>query len=162
MDSIFTYILYGVMIILLIISFVKSKKKTLQSLKRALKMFIKVLPQFVAILLLVGLSLAVISPETIQHVIGTESGFLGMLICAALGTIVVVPAMIAFPIAAELLGSGAGIAQIVVFVSTLTTVGFVTLPLEARYLGKKLTIIRNTLSFLLAFVVAYIMGAILI
>lgn len=148
--------------VLLIISFVKSKKKTFLSLKKAWKMFVNVLPQFMAILLLVGLLLAIISPETIQHIIGAESGFLGVLICAVLGTIVVVPALIAFPIAAGLLQSGAGMAQIVVFVSTLTTVGFVTLPLEAKYLGKKLTIIRNILSFLLAFVVAYIMGAILI
>jgi hypothetical protein len=51
MDAAFTYSLYGAVAVLLGISFVKDKKKTALSIKRAWKMFINVLPQFVAILL---------------------------------------------------------------------------------------------------------------
>lgn len=124
-------------------------------------MFINVLPQFVAILLLVGLLLAVLSPATIQRIIGAESGFAGMLITSLLGAITLVPALIAFPIAAELLKNGAGITQIAVFISTLTMVGFVTLPMEIKYLGKKTALLRNVLAYLFAFVTAYIIGVIL-
>ena len=80
MNSVFTYSLYGLAVVLLSISFFKDKKKTVLSLKRAWKIFINVLPQFIAILLLVGLLLALITPKIIKHIIGTESGFLGMLI----------------------------------------------------------------------------------
>lgn len=161
MDSIFTYLLYGVALILLVISFIKSKKKTLLSLKRAWAMFLNVLPQFVAILLLVGLLLAVINSETIQNVIGAESGFLGMLISSLLGAITLIPALVAFPVAAELLNNGAGIAQIAVFISTLTMVGFITLPMEIQHLGKKITITRNVLAYMFSFITALIIGAIL-
>lgn len=161
MDSVFTYSLYGVASVLLVVSFIKDKKKTLLSLKRAWKMFIGVLPQFVAILLLVGLLLAVLRPETIQSIIGVESGFMGMLITSLLGAVTLVPVLIAFPVAAELLKNGAGITQIAVFISTLTMVGFVTLPMETKYLGKKAALLRNVLAYLFAFITAYIIGAIL-
>jgi len=161
MDRVFTYSLYGVALVLLVVSFVKDKGKTLLSLKRAWKMFINVLPQFVTILLLIGLLLAAIKPETIQRIIGAESGFLGMLLTSLLGSIVIVPVLIAFPIAADLLQSGAGVVQIAVFISTLTMVGFQTLPIEIKYLGKKTAWLRNVLSYLFAFITAFIIGVIL-
>ena len=70
-------------------------------------MFTGVLPQFVAILLLVGLALAVLSPETIRRTIGEETGFIGMLLASLVGAVSLVPVMIAFLIVAELLESGA-------------------------------------------------------
>lgn len=161
MDSVFTYSLYGMAAILLAISFLKDKAKTLLSLKRAWKMFTNMLSQFIAILLLIGLLLAILEPETIQSIIGSESGFMGILIASLLGAITLVPALIAFPIAAELLKNGAGIAQIAVFISTLTMVGFVTLPMEIKYLGKKVALLRNVLAYLLAFATAYIIGVLL-
>ena len=162
MDAVFTYSLYGVAAILLGVSFAKDRKKTILSLIRAWKMFIGVLPQFIAILLLIGLLLAIVTPEMIQRVIGAESGLLGMLITSLLGAVTLVPALIAFPVAAELLNNGAGITQIAVFISTLTMVGFVTLPMEIKYLGKKVAVLRNILAYLFAFATAFIIGAVLI
>jgi len=161
MDSVFTYSLYGVAAILLAVSFHKDRKKTVLSLKRAWRMFVTILPQFVAILLLIGLLLALITPEAIQRVIGAGSGFMGMLVTSLIGSVTLVPALIAFPVAGELLRNGAGIAQTAVFVSTLTMVGFITLPMEIRCLGKKTALLRNGLSYLFAFITAYIMGVML-
>lgn len=161
MDSVFAYSLYCIAAILLVISFIKDKKKTFLSLKRAWKMFTNMLPQFIAILLLAGLLLAVLEPKTIKNIIGSESGFMGMMITSLLGAVTLVPALIAFPVAAELLKNGAGIAQIAVFISTLTMVGFVTLPMEIKYLGKKAALLRNVLVYLFAFVTSYIIGVIL-
>jgi len=125
-------------------------------------MFLNVLPQFAAILMLVGLLLAIVTPTVIQSVIGMESGFWGILLSSLLGSVALVPALIAFPIAAELLDYGAGITQIAVFISTLTTVGFVTLPMEIKYLGRKTAVLRTILAYLFAVITAYITGAILI
>ena len=74
MDSFLTYSLYGVAAVLLGISFAKDKKRTVLSLKRAWRIFANVLPQFAAILLLVGLLLAAVTPDTIQRAIGAENG----------------------------------------------------------------------------------------
>ncbi len=158
MDDVFTCILYGIALGLLGLSFVQDKQKTVMSLKRAWRMFLNVLPQFVAILFLVGLLLTVLNPSAIRQIIGADSGWGGMLITACLGAVTLVPALIAFPIAAELLKNGAGLMQIAVFISTLTTVGLVTLPLEVRYLGKKAAILRNVLAFLFSFAVAAVVG----
>ena len=124
-------------------------------------MFTGVLPQFVAILLLVGLALAVLSPETIRRTICEETGFIGMLLASLVGAVSLVPVMIAFLIVAELLESGAGIIQMAVFVSTLTTVGLITIPIETKYLGKKVAVLRNILAFAFSFITAYLMGVLL-
>lgn len=161
MDSIFTYILYAVTAILLAVSLVKSRSKTVLALKKAWKMFLSMLPQFLSILILIGLLLAVVSPETIQKIIGSESGVLGMLLSAVVGAIALIPALVAFPVASQLLQNGAGIMQIAVFISTLTTVGLITIPLESKFLGKKIAILRNALFFAFAFLVALVVGMVM-
>ena len=161
MDNLFTYSLYGVTAVLLAISYVKDRNKTMLSLKRAWKMFINVLPQFISILFLAGLLLAAVAPETIQYVIGAQSGFRGMLTAALLGAVTLVPVLVAFPVAARLLQNGAGVTQTAVFISTLTMVGFVTLPMEIKYLGKKAAVLRNALAFLFSFAAAFLIGALL-
>lgn len=162
MDAVFTYTFYGLAVVLLTLSFIKDRHKTQLSLKKAWNMFLNVLPQFVAILLFVGLAFAVLSPEIIKRIIGEETGFTGMLISAFIGAITLVPVMIAFPIVAELLKNGAGIVQMAVFISTLTRVGLFTIPMEVKYLGRKAAILRNVLAFLLSFISAYVLGVLLI
>lgn len=124
-------------------------------------MFLNVLPQFLVIVLIVGPLLAILEPETIQSIIGAKTGILGVVISSLLGSVVIVPAIIAFPIASELLQNGAGLMQITVFISTLTMVGFVTLPLEIRYLGKKTAVMRNALTFLFSLIGAFVVSAVL-
>lgn len=161
MDNLFTYSLYGVTAVLLAISYVKDRNKTMLSLKRAWKMFLNVLPQFISILFLAGLLLAAVSPETVQCIIGAQSGFRGMLTAALLGAVTLVPVLVAFPVAARLLQNGAGVTQTAVFISTLTMVGFVTLPMEIKYLGKKAAVLRNALAFLFSFAAAFLIGVLL-
>lgn len=161
MDAIFTYILYGLAVCLLGLSSLRDKRKTGMALRRAGRMFLNVLPQFIAILFLAGLVLAILEPAAIERIIGTESGVWGMLLAAGVGSIILVPALIAFPIVSELLANGAGVAQMAVFISTLTTVGIVTLPLETRYFGKKVALFRNALAFLFSFALAFVVGVVL-
>jgi uncharacterized membrane protein YraQ (UPF0718 family) len=153
-----TYILYGVTIILLIISFIKDKKKTKMSLKKAWKAFENILPQFLVVILFVGVLLALLNSEVIGNIIGSNSGWLGVLFAAVVGSITLIPGFVAFPTAAMLLQNGAGYMQIGAFVSTLMMVGVVTMPVEIKYFGKKLTILRNILAFIFSFFVAYIIG----
>ncbi|SDZ10763.1 hypothetical protein SAMN05660462_01883 [Proteiniborus ethanoligenes] len=157
----FTKALYVLAIFLTVFSFVKDKKKTKIALKKAWKSFESILPQFLAILILIGIMLAVLSPETISKLLGSGSGIIGMLGAGLIGSITLIPAFVAFPLTAALYNNGAGITQVAVFVSTLMMVGVATMPLEMKYFGKAGTITRNLLAFILSFVVAGIMGAIL-
>lgn len=157
-----TYLLYGVALLFLVISFFKDKKKTKISLKKAWKAFENILPEFLVVLLLVGVLLALLNAEVISKIIGADSGWLGVLLASIVGAITLIPAFIAFPMAAMLLQGGAGYMQIGAFVSTLMMVGVVTMPVEMKYFGKRLTILRNILAFLFSFVVAYIIGLVVV
>ncbi len=153
-----SYMMYIVVVALLLISYFKDKKKTKQALKKAWKAFNNILPQFLGVIMLVGILLSVFNAELISKIIGSESGWLGVFFSAVVGAITLIPGFVAFPTAAMLLNSGAGYMQIGAFVSTLMMVGVVTAPVEMKYFGKRLTIIRNVLSFLFSFVVAYVIG----
>jgi len=153
-----TYIFYGIAAIALVASFRKDKQKSLIALKKAWKSFENLLPQLLAVLLLVGLMLAVFNAEVISKIIGSGSGWLGVVIAAFVGAVTLIPAFVAFPTAALLLKSGAGLMQIGAFVSALMMVGVITMPVEAKYFGKKLTVLRNVFAFIFSFFVAYIIG----
>lgn len=153
-----TTVLYVVSFSALIISFLKSREKTMLALKKAWKSFENILPQFLSILILIGLALSVLTPEQISKLLGKESGWIGVLIASMIGAITLIPGFVAFPLAAALLKSGAGYMQIAAFVSTLMMVGIVTMPVEFKYFGKKATIIRNTEAFMFSLLVAFIMG----
>lgn len=157
----FTTITYILAIGLTILSLIKDKKKTKMALKKSWKSFENILPQFLAIVLLIGIMLSVMSPKTISALIGENSGVLGMIITGMIGSITLIPAFIAFPLVAALYENGAGIAQIAVFVSTLMMVGIATVPLEIKYFGKKATLSRNILALIFSFVVAIVMGVVL-
>ena len=92
---------------------------------------------------------------------GTESGIRGMLLAAVTGAAALVPVLAVFPVVSELLKNGAGTAQMAVFISTLTTVGIVTIPLEVKYMGAKAAVLRNLLFFLLAFATSSLLEVLL-
>lgn len=154
----FTYLLYGAAGVLLFLSWRKDRSKTKMSLKKAWKSFENILPQFLAIILMVGMLLAALNPDLIASLIGGQSGWAGMLLAAVIGSITLIPGFVAFPLASALLQGGAGFMQIAVFISTLMMVGIVTMPVEIATFGKKATFVRNGLAFGFSFVVAMVIG----
>lgn len=108
--------------------------------------------------MLVGILLAVFNAELKPKIIGTQSGWFGVVLSAIVGAITLIPGFVAFPTAAMLLQNGAGYMQIGAFVSTLMMVGVVTAPVEIKYFGKRLTVARNVLAFLFSFIVAFVIG----
>jgi uncharacterized membrane protein YraQ (UPF0718 family) len=153
-----TYFLYGVVIFLYLLSFVKDKDKTKKALVKSFKSFEGIMPQFLGIIFIVGIILTALSPETISGIIGEKSGFLGVLTASIIGSITIMPTFVAFPTAALLLQNGAGYTQVTALISTLMFVGIVTFPLEVKYIGRKATIVRNTVYFIYSIAIAFIVG----
>lgn len=143
-------------------SYTKDRQKAKKSLMVAKKAFLNIFPELSAILILIAIILTLTPPSLIQNLVGGQSGITGMLITAIFGSITLIPGFIAFPLAKSLLDVGAGVEQVVVFISTLMMVGFVTAPLEIRYFGKRQTLIRNSLAFLYSFLAAVIVGRIIL
>lgn len=151
-------IFYSLAFLLLLVSFIKDRKKTKMALKKAWKAFENILPELLVVILLIGFLLTVLNAEFISKLIGSESGFLGVLTSLVLGSITLIPGFVAFPTAALLLENGAGYTQIAAFVSSLMMVGIVTLPVEIKYFGKKVSFLRNSFAFLFSIIVAYFIG----
>ena len=153
--------LYLTAIVIFFVSFIKDSNKTKIALKKSWKAFENILPQFLSILLIIGITLSVISPQVLNSLIGNQSGWTGMLTAAIVGSLTLIPGFVAFPLTAALYETGAGLMQTAVFISALMAVGIVTLPIEIEYFGRKVSIIRNGLAFVYCFIVAILMGAFL-
>jgi len=145
----------------LVISLFRSKEKTKSGLKNALKSLIGIMPYVIIIVLGIGLMQGFLSKEIISEFLGEASGLLGVFLAGLLGAILYMPALVSFPLTASLIDSGASIMVAAAFITTLTMVGFVTLPLEMKELGKKFAILRNLLSFVIALIIAILMGVFL-
>jgi uncharacterized membrane protein YraQ (UPF0718 family) len=145
MTSIILYSLAG---ILLFVSFVKDKEKTKKSLMVAWKSFMKLLPNALAIMLIVGITLSILNQQTISGLIGERSGILGVLIALTIGSITMIPSFVAFPLGGALLTAGAGLPQVAALISTVMAVGIVTLPMEIKYFNRSVAIKRNILTFI--------------
>lgn len=156
-----TIILYITAIILTIVSLIKSPKKTKMGLKKGWMAFKKILPILVPLFMIVGFVLSIITPETIQSVLGGDTGFIGIIIGVFIGSVTFMPPFVAYPLGAELIEQGAGYAQIAGFVAALMAVGFVYIPTEIKFFGKKSTILRNTLGLLASVIVAIIMWVVM-
>ena len=147
---------------LLALSYLRDKKRTKQAVMKGLRSLANIIGEFSSVLILVGIMLTVVSPEIISSLLGTQSGWAGMLLASALGSITLVPGFVAFPLAKSLLDRGAGVAQVAVLLSTLMMVGVMTLPVEFRYLGRKEALLRNGLAYVWSLIAALIIGRVVV
>lgn len=154
-----TAILINVIAILcLVFSLIRDRQKTRQAVRAAISAFLRILPQALLIIVLISLLMGFISPVIISRLLGQQSGLVGIGIAAVMGSILHIPSIISFPLAASLLKQGAAVTTIATFITTLTMIGMVTLPLEIKELGMRLALLRNGISFLAALLIGLFMG----
>lgn len=144
--------------ILVIMSFIADRGKTVSGIKKGLKMFLGLLPMVLNVLILVSIFLYLVPKETLTNLLGKNSGVLGMGIAAVLGSVALIPMFITYPLAAILLKSGVSYQVLAVFITTLLMVGVLTLPVEIKYFGLKVSVIRNVLSFIGALIIGLVIG----
>lgn len=159
--DIFTIIIWGATLIFLAISLAKDKKKTKKALRMDLRLGRNMLVSMLSIVFAIGLILTLIPPADIASFLSTRSVFLATVGGGLLGTVTLIPAFIAFPLIGTLVDAGVSMIPSVAFLTTLTMVGIVTLPLEKEHFGVKFTAVRNILSFIFALLIALIMGVVL-
>lgn len=153
-------IMLGVVGVALVASLIASRQKTLAGLKRGLKMLWMILPLMLGIIAGVSIALAAVPPASLAEVIGGE-GALPFVIALLVGSVALIPGVVAYPLAALLRDQGASIPVLAAFITTLMMVGIVTLPVEIRFLGPRIALLRNALAFGGAVVVATVMAVIL-
>ncbi len=150
--------LYAGTALLVLVSLLADRQKTLKALGIALRRFLDVAPAFLLMLILMSLALGLIPDRLMMTLFGRDNRWLAMSSAMVLGSISVVPGFIAFPLCGLLLEKGALYMVLSAFSTTLMMVGAATFPLERRYLGTRLALVRNAVSLLIALAVAIVTG----
>jgi uncharacterized membrane protein YraQ (UPF0718 family) len=114
------------------------------------------------VLLIASIVLAIVPEKTIARVLGSDSGAAGYAVAAIIGSVAMIPGFIAYPLAAILHKNGVALDIIAVFITTLIMVGIITLPIERKFFGWKVALMRNGLSLAGAVLIGLIMGQLLI
>jgi uncharacterized membrane protein YraQ (UPF0718 family) len=144
-------------LVCLLVSILFDLKKTMKGIKKGLTMFIKLLPVLLFMLALVSIVLFLIPEKTLVRFMGKDAGIAGWMIAAALGSVALIPGFIAYPLCGILINRGVSYGIIAVFITTLMMVGIFTLPIEAKFFGWKISILRNVLSFMGALLIGFLM-----
>lgn len=135
-------------------------RRTRQAVVLGWRALLGIMPSLLAVVGLLGLVMALASPQALTRLL-TTSGPAGFALVVAVGSVITIPAPVAFPLAGSLLRLGASPAALAAFITTLTMVGLVTAPLESSYFGRRFTVVRQGLSFALAVVIGGLMGVLL-
>lgn len=117
---------------MLILSMVKDGEKTVRSLRVAWKFFCSMALLVLLTIWAIGFLLSFISPELVSRIIGQDSGFKGVILAGLFGSVVLIQAFIAFPLAGSFLRKDASVTAIAAFVTTLVMVGVLTAPLRGE------------------------------
>lgn len=152
--------LYGLAALAVLVSWGIDPEKTKRALKIGGKSLNSLAPRILGMVALVGLVLAVVPPAVITKLF-TYQGVAGFALVSAIGSIITMPAPIGFALVGSLFKLGAAPASLAAFVTTLTMVGIMTAPMEISCFGKRFTILRQTLSFIMAIIIGLLMGVFL-
>ena len=150
-------VLFSITAVALVVSWCVDREKTRRALKISTKSLTGLAPRILGMVAMVGLVLALVPPNLLTRLFSFR-GIGGFALISAIGSIITMPAPIAFPLVGSLFKLGAAPATLAAFVTTLTMVGIMTAPMEIAYFGKRFTLIRQTLSFVTAIIIGLLMG----
>ncbi len=138
----------------------KAKSKFKTNLTKTWKAFRFVIPIILSVLLIVAFAQAVIPVESYKKIF-TGNLFWDPLIGAVLGSVSLGNPIVSYVISDGLLNNGVSVIAVTAFIVSWVTVGFVQLPAEAFYFGKRFAIVRNVSSFLGAILIGILIGFLL-
>ena len=142
----------------LVISFYFDRAKTLSAVKIGVKRFISILPELIIMTIIISVVLFFVPESLIVRYLGTRNILISGTLAAVLGSITLMPGFIAYPLCGMLLQKGVSYLVLGIFSSALMIVGVVTFPLEQRYFGVKVALLRNFIALLIALIVGLFIG----
>lgn len=125
-----------------------------QALSGTFKLLYSIMPMLLAVIGLVGLFQATITPQMI-HSLFSGSPLQDTLIATLVGGVSVGQPFFSYIIGGELLKEGISLYAVIAFILAWVTLGVVQLPLEWTIFGSRFTIVRNLLSFIFALLIAW-------
>lgn len=142
------------------LSALRDVPRTRTALRASARSGLALLPGLLAVLAGVGLTMAAIPPAGVAALFQNR-GTAGFFLLAGLGALMTIPGPVAYPLAGSLHRMGATLPALASFLTTLTMVGALTAPLEIAAFGRRFTLLRQSLSLILALLVGALMGGLL-
>ncbi|MFP4152824.1 MAG: hypothetical protein ACOC2V_07620 [Alkalispirochaeta sp.] len=149
--------LYIVTAVLVVVSFVADREKTLAGIRVGVKKFRMILPNYMKLLIFIAIVLFFAEGLIVRY-LGQENSLVGLAAGLLLGSVTIMPGFIAYPLAGVLVDRGVLYMVVAGFVITLQMVGVLTYPVEREYFGVRATIIRNIVSFSIAAIISVAIG----
>ncbi len=111
-------------------------------------------PMLLSVIGLIGLFKVYVTPQMLKTLFNGAT-LHDMLVGTAVGGISVGQPFLSYIIGGELLDQGASFYGVTAFILSFVTLGVVQLPMELGIFGARFTVVRNLLSLLFAFLVAW-------
>ena len=116
----------------------------------------KLLPLLVVVFLLAGFVEVLLPREIVAKWLSERSGIRGLGIAMVLGALTPGGGPVGLPLAATQMRQGAGIGVLVTYLTSMSLLSFVRVPLEIGTYGTRLTAIRIASSFWVPIVAGYV------
>ena len=137
-----TIIMGVIAIALLFIGYQRGGGEHILGLRAAGNILLQIAPLLIFAFIVAGMIQLLVPVEMIAKWVGAESGFRGILIGTAVGSLTPGGPYVTLPIAAGLLRAGAGIGTMVAFITAWSLIAVSRMPLEVGMLGWKFALIR--------------------
>lgn len=137
-----TIIMGVIAIALLYIGYQKGGGEHILGLKSAGNILLQIVPLLIFAFIVAGMIQILIPTEIISKWVGVGSGFRGVLIGTAFGSLTPGGPFVSLPIAAGLLRAGASVGTMVAFMTAWSLLTVSRLPMEVAIIGWKFTLIR--------------------
>ena len=125
-----------------------------ESIIKASKSLVKVLPLILGTVLFVSL-LTTVVPESFYTKFFNKNIIFDSFVGAMIGSISAGTPIISYILGGEMLKQGISLIAVTAFLVTWVTVGFIQIPAESIILGKRFAIWRNLSAFVLSIIVAF-------
>lgn len=111
-------IIWGLVLVLWVVTYQRREGMVNEALRFAYKQALIVIPRMPIALVAAGFLAELLPQEQISGWIGAESGVVGVLIAVGLGALIPSGPIVSFPVAIALLHLGAGMPQLVAFITS--------------------------------------------
>jgi len=152
-----TLIMFVFAAVLTIAAYSKEPGLAREGLSDGLDLFLTILPVLVLAMVVAGMMPKVLPREAMSRWLGEESGLFGMLIATAAGALTPGGPFIQFPLVAGLIKAGAGVAQMMAYITAWSILGLNRfLIFEVPILGWKLALSRMAAGLVFPIIVGYL------
>lgn len=108
------------------------------------------------IITIIGLIFSFLPPELVKVYLGGDFNIIKVISAALFGAVMMIPGMIALPLAAELLRKKASVSNVIIFLGVWASLKIPQISIEIKFLGLKFVFLRFIFTLTSIFIMGFI------